>query len=141
MLMRIRYALAVGVVAALGVSDVARADPLPNVIIGTPVRDLLIGTRHNDVILARQGNDMVVGNRGNDVLIGQRGNDTLRAAWPLGHSGNDTLRGGLGTDRCIGDSDDVFRGCETIVIREAESPAVRVIARSTATGARAWERP
>ena len=107
----------VALAAALGTAEVARADPLPNVIIGTPVRDLLIGTRHNDVILARQGNDMLFGNRGNDVLIGQRGDDTIRAAFPLNHSGHDVLRGGLGTDRCFGDPSDTFRGCEVIVIR------------------------
>ncbi len=112
--------LAVGAASAFGIGVAAgpvHADPLPNVIIGTPVRDLLIGTRHNDVILARQGPDLLVGNRGNDVLIGQRGNDTLRAAWPLGHSGTDILRGGLGRDRCFGDADDVFFGCEVIRIR------------------------
>ena len=114
---RIRYALAVGAVATLGVSETARADPLPTVIIGTTFRDLLTGTRHNDVILARQGPDMLVGSRGDDVLIGQRGNDTLRAASPLGHSGKDILRGGLGVDRCFGDADDLFFGCEVVVIR------------------------
>ena len=104
------------VVASVAAPTVA-ADPLPTVIVGTFARDILIGTRHNDVIIGLRGNDTLVGSRGNDILRGMRGDDTLRAAFPDGHSGHDILRGGLGRDRCFGDSSDVFFGCEVIVVR------------------------
>ena len=117
---RIKQALAMGATAAIGIGATAgsvTADPLPTVILGTPGDDVLPGTRHDDVIIGFRGKDLLVGSRGNDVLEGRRGDDTLRAAFPLGKSGEDIVRGGLGVDRCFGDSSDHFFGCEVVIIR------------------------
>jgi Ca2+-binding RTX toxin-like protein len=109
-------AIVVAAGATLG-AGTATARPEPNFIIGTPGNDILPGTRHRDFIIGRRGDDRLIGRAQTDVLLGGPGRDILRAATPLGHSGRDVLRGGLGIDRCVGDSGDTFRGCETIVIR------------------------
>jgi Ca2+-binding RTX toxin-like protein len=80
------------------------------VIFGTLDRDALIGTRCDDIIFGFQGSDLLIGLRGEDRLIGGAGNDLLRDI-----DGNiDVLIGGGGRDRCAGDVDDIFIGCEFI---------------------------
>ena len=116
--MHLKTLAATAIIAATLGAGTVNARPEPNFIIGTPGNDVLAGTRHRDFIIGRRGDDRLIGRAQTDVLLGGPGRDILRAATPLGHSGRDVLRGGLGIDRCVGDSGDTFRGCEVVVIRD-----------------------
>jgi Ca2+-binding RTX toxin-like protein len=87
--------------------------PLPlRVIIGSRGNDVLFGGNlTRDVILGLGGNDRLAGKAGNDRLRGGPGNDVL-----VGGRGADVLNGGAGRDLCIGDTRDIFRGCERVII-------------------------
>jgi Ca2+-binding RTX toxin-like protein len=87
--------------------------PLPlRVIIGSRGADVLFGGNlTRDVILGLGGNDRIAGKAGNDRLLGGGGNDIL-----IGGRGADVMNGGRGRDLCIGDTRDIFRGCERVVI-------------------------
>ena len=87
-----------------------------NVIIGTRVDDTLFGTRDADAIFGRGGNDRLVGNGGGDLLFGNRGDDTLIDNQPSFFGNVVTLRGGLGNDLCIGNTNDRFLNCETVIV-------------------------
>jgi Ca2+-binding RTX toxin-like protein len=88
--------------------------PVPtsyNLIVGSRFDDTLFGTRYNDAIFGRGGDDRLIGRRGDDRLFGGRGDDVL-----VGGQGTDVMRGGFGNDTCIGDVDDSFINCETVIV-------------------------
>lgn len=91
------------------------ADPPSGAIVGTLGDDVLIGTNHTDLILGRLGDDVLVGKRKADALVAGNGRDLIRAAGR--HSGTDLARGGKGFDRCIVGTNDVWLGCELVVVR------------------------
>ena len=87
-----------------------------NLILGTRHDDTLFGTHGDDAILGRSGNDRVIGHGGADLLLGNRGDDTLIDDQPSFFGNVVTLRGGQGSDVCIGNVNDVFLACETVIV-------------------------
>jgi Ca2+-binding RTX toxin-like protein len=83
-----------------------------NVIVGGNRHDVLFGTRQNDAIFGLAGRDRIFGRAGDDLIFGGRGGDNLH-----GGRGVDTIRGGIGRDKCVGDNDDRFINCETVIVR------------------------
>ena len=94
--------------------------PLPspgfNLILGSRGNDTIFGTHGADAIFGFRGDDRLIGNGGSDLLLGQRGNDTLIDNQPAFFGNVVTLRGGSGVDLCIGNTGDVFRSCETVIV-------------------------
>ncbi len=87
-----------------------------NLITGTRHNDTIFGSRGDDAIFAFAGDDRVVTQGGSDVVFGGRGSDTLIDNGPSFFGNVATLRGGSGDDVCIGNTNDRFLNCETVII-------------------------
>jgi Ca2+-binding RTX toxin-like protein len=75
-------------------------------VYGASAADTLRGTPYADFLQGGRGQDRMFGGAGKDYVDGVDG----KAA-------NDTLNGGLGTDHCVGDKGDTFKGCEGHVVK------------------------
>jgi hypothetical protein len=109
---------------------VARATPGDDVIHGTKGSDVIDAGEGNDIVCGRAGRDLLIGGEGIDLLSGHRGNDQILGGGDgdrmRGGKGNDFLDsrddvlnndgndGGLGTDICLGDSQDSLFRCERL---------------------------
>ncbi|HEY3023461.1 MAG TPA: hypothetical protein VGK11_07500 [Actinomycetota bacterium] len=123
--------LGTAVLAVLLAGSVAQASN-PTVVTGTTKGDRIGGMNGPQTIYGRGGDDRINGGKGPDIIYGGLGDDILttgkggatEAAY--GGRGNDVVKdfasgqspgllvGGPGRDRCIGDKQDTFRGCEVI---------------------------
>ena len=73
-----------------------------DVLVGSAGVNLLDGFDGNDSIYGLAGNDILYGGWGNDYLSGGDGDDFV-----YGSDGVDLQDGGLGTDECPADGDDL----------------------------------
>ena len=87
-----------------------------NLIFGSRFDDTLFGTHDADAIFGRNGNDRLISNGGADRLSGNRGDDTLIDNQPSFFGNVVQLRGGSGFDVCIGNTNDQFINCETVIV-------------------------
>lgn len=107
---RLKWALAIGLVAALAVAASGVWAQTAVRRVGDAHNNLLRGTAKADILDGRGGNDRLFGLAGNDLLIGGRGRDTL-----VGGPGKDRLRCGAGRDVAKADANDVVADdCEVV---------------------------
>lgn len=106
-------------------NDVLDGDNFPS-----PYADTLIGGDGNDIFTGGMGNDIINGGAGNDIVdppgagIGappSAGADTIDAGpgddviTEQLDGGIDTIDAGPGNDRCVVDTADVVKNCETVI--------------------------
>jgi RTX calcium-binding nonapeptide repeat (4 copies)/WD40-like Beta Propeller Repeat len=80
------------------------------------VGDTIYGGAGNDFLTGSPKDDAIYGGPGQDRMIGETGDDRLVDEADNG-TDHDTLFGGPGNDTCIGDRNDYFGGCETIILQ------------------------
>lgn len=103
-------------VSPRGAACTIAGTPGPDRLEGTPGADVLCGLGGDDVLLGYAGDDRLIGGAGNDTLLGGAGADDLsgNAGADIlrgGGSAVDRLTGGIGTDDCAADPEDIRRSC------------------------------
>jgi hypothetical protein len=100
------------VIRGTGGRDVIDAGEGNDIICGGDNRDRIIGGAGIDLLIGGRGNDEILGGADSDDLRGGFGNDFLDARDDV--LNNDVNDGGVGTDTCLGDSQDSPIRCERL---------------------------